>query len=124
MDWRNPFDNIFVWEEDDHKIARRGGSGSSGSRETNSKFIFGLLELNKTQPVPSYLFVYSENNELIFVKEFDSLCIPDLDVGSNYDQISHQEADQLKRGGRFLRWDWIEGISEVKVVRDKAAFWI
>lgn len=42
LDYRNPYDNIFIWQENDLKVARRGGSGASGSRGTNSKFIYGL----------------------------------------------------------------------------------
>lgn len=117
VDWRNPYDNIFIWEEDGHKVARRGGSGSSGGRETNSRFILGLLELNKTQPVPSYLFVYSRSNELKFVKKFDSLCVPAWDIGANYHQASFEEMEQLKQGGLFLEWDILSAITEVEVIR-------
>jgi hypothetical protein len=53
VDWRNPFDNIFIWEEDGKKVFRKGGSGSSGGRETNSKFIFGLSLINKTKSIKS-----------------------------------------------------------------------
>jgi hypothetical protein len=117
VDWRNSFDNIFVWEENGQKVARRGGSGASGSREMNSMFIFGLLELSKTEPVPSYVLVYSENNELLFVKKFDSLCVPAYDVGSNYHELSHDEITELTHGGLFLDWDPISKISEIEVVR-------
>ena len=30
VDWRNPYDNIFVWNEGGKKVFRHGGSGSSG----------------------------------------------------------------------------------------------
>lgn len=115
IDWRTPFDNIFVWEESGKKIARKGGSGSSGSRETNSKFIYGLLELSKTQPVPSYIFVYSENNELVFVKKSDSLCVPQFDLGSNYD-IDTTEAKELEQSGTFLHWGTVDPISKIDVM--------
>lgn len=58
VDWRNPCDNIFIWEENGKKAAMRGGGGSSGSREVNSKFIFGLLKLNKitcTRNIPVHM---------------------------------------------------------------------
>lgn len=29
IDWRNPYDNIFIWFENGKKVARRGGGGSS-----------------------------------------------------------------------------------------------
>jgi hypothetical protein len=80
IDWRTPYDNIFVWEESGKKVAKRGGSGSSGSRETNSIFIFALLEVNKIKPVPSYLFLYSQENELLFIKKFANLCVPIYDL--------------------------------------------
>lgn len=104
IDWRNPYDNIFVWEENGKKVAARGGSGSSGGRERNSKFIYGLLKLNKIKPVPSYLFLYSEDNTLLFINKFDSLCIPHFDIGSNY-QIDRQAEEKLKQGGLFLDWN-------------------
>ncbi len=117
VDWRNSFDNIFAWEEDGHKVARRGGSGASGSREMNSVFIFGLLELNKTQPVPSYVFVYSENNELLFVRKFGSLCVPAYDVGANYHELSHDEVTELTHSGLFMDWDPFGKISKVEITR-------
>lgn len=104
VDWRNPYDNIFVWEENGKKVASRGGSGSSGGRERNSTFIYGLLELNKIKPVPSYLFIYSEENTLLFVTKFNSFCVPHSDIGANY-QIDPPEDDKLKQGGLFLDWD-------------------
>lgn len=113
IDWRNPYDNIFVWYEDGKKLARRGGGASSGSRETNSKFIYGFLELNKIKPVPSYLFLYSEENKLLFIKKFDNLCVPLLDIGENY-HLDHLEEEKLKNNGTFLRWDRTDGIKEVE----------
>lgn len=115
LDYRNPFDNIFVWHENGKKVARRGGSGSSGSREINSMFIFGLLELNKKQPIPTYLFIYSEDNKLLFVKKFGHLCVPLQDIGSNY-QLDREEEKQLKRSGVFLRWEEISKIKEIETV--------
>jgi len=115
IDWRTPYDNIFVWEENGQKLARRGGSGSSGARETNSIFIFGLLELGKIQPIPSYLFLYSEENKLLFVKKFNSLCLPGFDIGSNYD-LEYSEQERLKQDGTFLYWDVLSEIREIKTV--------
>lgn len=112
LDHRNYYDNIFVWQDDGQKVARRGGSGASGSRETNSMFILGLLELSQKQPVSSYLFIYSDENKLLFVKKFDHLCVPVYDIGSNY-WLENREVEKLKRNGTFLRWvdpGKIEGI--------------
>lgn len=114
IDWRNPFDNIFIWEENGKKVARRGGSGSSGSRETNSIFIFGLLELNKIKPVPSYLFLYSEKNTFLFIKRLNSLCVPLYDIGANYN-LDYSEAKKLKESGMFILWDVIDKIKEVEI---------
>lgn len=116
IDHRNPYDNIFVWEENGRKVARRGGSGSSGSRETNSMFIFGLLELNQKQPIPSYLFIYSDENKLLFVKKFDRLCVPLYDIGSNY-QLDKTDMEGLKQNGIFLQWNEISKIKEINYAR-------
>lgn len=105
VDWRNPYDNIFVWEEHDHKVTRRGGSGSSGGRETNSLFILGLLELNKHTPVPSFLFVYTGKNELKFLHKFDRLCVPINDIGSNYPACTNKQINDLKQGELFIQWN-------------------
>lgn len=105
VDWRTPYDNLFIWEENGQKQARRGGSGSSGARETNSIFILGLLELNKHTPIPSFLFVYTEKNELKFLKKFDRLCIPNRDIGSNYPACTNKQINDLKQGGLFMQWD-------------------
>ena len=69
IDWRNPYDNIFIWEENGRKFFRRGGSGSSGGRETNSKFIYGFSLINKKKPIKSYLFLYSDDNQVYFIKK-------------------------------------------------------
>lgn len=104
VDWRNPFDNIFIWSENGQKYARRGGSGSSGARETNSMFIYSLLVLNKIQPIPSHLFMYSEENELLFIKKFPSLTIPGYDIGTNY-MVDSSLDKKLRQGRHFIKWD-------------------
>ena len=104
VDWRNSFDNIFIWSENGQKYARRGGSGSSGARETNSIFIYGLLALNKIQPIPSYLFMYSEENKLLFIKNFPSFTIPSYDIGTNY-SVDNSLDKKLRQNGHFIKWD-------------------
>lgn len=105
VDWRTPYDNLFIWGKNSQMQARRGGSGSSGARETNSIFILGLLELNKHTPIPSFLFVYTERNELKFLKKFDRLCIPNRDIGSNYPACTNKQINNLKHDNLFMQWD-------------------
>lgn len=104
VDWRNSFDNIFIWSENGQKYARRGGSGSSGARETNSMFIYGLLALNKIKPIPSHLFIYSEENELLFIKNFPSFTISSYDIGTNY-SVDNSLDKKLRQSGHFIKWD-------------------
>lgn len=103
VDWRNPYDNIFIWYDNNKKFALRGGSGSSGQRETNSKFILGLALINQKQPVPSYLFIYTRENKLNFVKRFRSLHVPGYDIGSNY-FLSLGEREKTLQGVRLIEW--------------------
>lgn len=86
IDWRTSYDNIFIWQEDGKKFLERGGGGSSGARETSTKFIYGYSLINKKHKIPSYLFLYNEKNELLFIKKFASLCVPDYFIGLNYDK--------------------------------------
>lgn len=120
VDWRNSFDNIFIWFDGDRKLISRGGSGGSGSREINSKFIYGLALINKEKPVPSYLFLYSRDNELKFIQAFDELCVPNFDVGSNY-HLDWDDRKQIIKGNLLLNHfkdkNWF--INYVKVWRSK-----
>lgn len=103
VDWRTLFDNLFIWQDGNKKYACRGGGGSSGARETNSKFIYALMVLNKTNPIPSYLMVYTDNNKLKLIKKFNSLTISDYDIGSNYD-IDTKIEKELKEDVNFIEW--------------------
>lgn len=113
VDWRTLFDNIFIWQDGKNydsasggqkKYARRGGSGSSGARETNSKFIYALLALNKNNPIPSYFMIYTEDNKLKLAKKFNSLTIPDYDIGENY-SIGSNADKKLRKNGHFMSWE-------------------
>lgn len=112
VDWRNPYDNIFVWQEGDKKLILRGGSGSSGQREINSLFTFGFGLINQKQPISSYLFLYSDKNELFFIKKFSSLCVPDYDIGSNY-FLSEDEQKQALKNTLSLKWDSFDQAKEI-----------
>lgn len=103
VDWRNPYDNIFIWEDDGQRYAQRGGSGGSSQRETNSKYIYAFGLVNQQQPIPSHLFYYSPNNTLEYVRSFDTLTLPWFDIGSNY-HISREQEDAALRGTHFLAW--------------------
>jgi len=112
IDWRNPYDNIFVWQEDNKKLIKRGGSGSSGQREINSLFTFGFGLINQSIPIPSYLFLYSDKNELFFIKKFSSLCLPYYDIGSNYFLSPNKEQKALQEMD-FINW---KDFSKVKKI--------
>ncbi len=114
VDWRNPYDTIFVWEEDDRKVFRKGGGGSSGGRETNSKFIFGLSLINKIKPIKSFLFLYSDDNKLYFIKEFPSLTVPNYDIGCNY-HLKNREAEKILSKTNLIEWEDFNELKEVNV---------
>lgn len=118
VDWRNPYDNIFVWHDNGQKFARRGGSGSSGQREVNSRFAFGFSLINHVRMVPSYLFLYSEENRLFFIKKFQSLCLPAYDIGSNY-FLSSSEEDKVLKGVNLLHWESLSKAKEITVTTGK-----
>ncbi len=121
VDWRNPYDTIFVWGASRRRVACRGGSGSSGQRETNSKFIYGMALINKKQAVPSYLFVYTKRNELVYITSFPSLTVPLRDIGSNY-HLGQKEEDAALRGVHFLEWNPSEEeFSTVTVFKSRKA---
>lgn len=83
VDWRNPYDNIFVWTEGERRYCTRGGSGSSGGRETTSVMGFGFAQINTSRKIPTTVLVYSNDNKLLFGTRFDSLALPAYDLGSN-----------------------------------------
>ncbi len=115
VDWRNPYDNIFVWEEDGKKVFRRGGSGSSGGREINSKYIFGFSLINKTCPIKSYLFLYGDDNGLYFIHEFSSLTVPRYDIGENYHLKSEEEKVILSKTS-LIEWDDFMMLKEIRMM--------
>lgn len=116
VDHRNPYDNIFIWKEGKQKFIIRGGSGSSQQREINSKFIYGFSLINIKRKIPSYLFVYSGNNKLIFIKKFNSFTIPDYDIGSNYD-IDEKEKEKILKTTNFIKWDSFDKVKGITVFR-------
>ncbi|MBI2410761.1 MAG: hypothetical protein HYV32_02630 [Candidatus Kerfeldbacteria bacterium] len=120
LDWRNPYDNLFIWTEKDKKYVRRGGSGGSSQRESNSLCIFGFSIINQRQPVPSYLFVYTEKNELRFVRRFPSLTVPRYDIGSNY-FLPHEEQKKILKGTHFLSWESFAKVKKISCLDSLSA---
>lgn len=116
FDWRSPYDNIFVWEEGGKKFLQKGGSGSSGGRETNSAFIYGFSLINKKKPIKSYLFLYSDDNQLYFIKEFSSLTVPRYDIGSNYFLKNRNEGEKILNGVNFIEWEDFNKLKKVKTI--------
>lgn len=114
LDWRNPYDNIFVWEKEGKKYCVRGGSGSSGQREKNSKFIYGFSLINKIKPIPSYLFIYSDENELKLVEKFDHLAVPAYDIGSNYN-LRPKESQKILNNISLLEWSDFFKVKTLKI---------
>lgn len=115
VDWRNPYDNIFIWEDCGKKFFRKGGSGSSAGRETNSKFIYGFSLINKKRPIKSYLFLYSDDNQLYFVKEFASLTVPRYDIGSNY-HLASIAKEKILSITNFIEWKDSDKLREIKIL--------
>lgn len=92
VDWRNPFDNIFVWSEGDKKYTVRGGTGGSGGREINTKYSYAFSLINQKQKIPTYLFLYDRDNELKFITKLARYCTVS-DVGCNY----HPDREEVKQ---------------------------
>jgi hypothetical protein len=115
IDWRNSYDNIFVWEENGKKFFRKGGSGSSGGRATNSKFIYGFSLINKSKPIKSYLFLYSDDNQLYFIKEFSSLTVPRYDIGSNY-FLKSGKGEKILAGVNLIEWEDFNKLKKIKIL--------
>lgn len=113
IDWRNPYDNIFVWMKEGKKFFRRGGSGSSGGRETNSKFIYGFSLINKRKPIKSYLFLYSDDNQLYFIKEFSSLTVPRYDIGDNY-FLKNNQKEKIILETNLIEWEDFNKLKKIK----------
>ena len=100
------------------KFFRKGGSGSSGGRQTNSEFIFGFGLINKTKPVKSYLFFYADDNQLYFIKEFPSLAVPRYDIGSNY-FLGRKVEEKILSGVNLLEWESFSKLEEIRVTQWK-----
>ncbi|HLD29539.1 MAG TPA: hypothetical protein VJC03_04295, partial [bacterium] len=112
-DSRNSYQQYFAVPE--YKVFRQGGGGSSGQRETQSKFGFSFGLFNRIQPIPSHILVYDKDNVLRYVDTLERLCLVPTDMGSNY-HLNHEEMQQLLRGTlRVERGSLIESIYVIEV---------
>jgi hypothetical protein len=112
-DSRNSYQQYFAVPE--HRVLWQGGGGSSGQRETQSKFGFAFALYNQTQAIPSHIFVYNKDNILCYVDTIKKLCLAPSDIGSNY-QLNHEEMRQLLRDTlRVERGSVLEPIRTIKV---------
>jgi hypothetical protein len=93
-DNRNAYQQYFAIPE--YKVLWQGGGGSSGQRETQSKFGFAFALYNQTHAIPSHIFVFDKDNILRYVDTLKKLCLAPSDMGSNY-QLNHEEMRQLLR---------------------------
>ena len=114
VDWRAPFDNLFIWTDGQTKFVVRGGSGSSGARENNSRFIFALGLLNRLRPVASHLFVYNRLNRLQFLRHFPDLTVPRYDLGSNY-HLETAEEKRCLRDTRLIYWENLDRLKKLYI---------
>jgi len=109
VDWRSPYDNLFIWTEGGRRCVDRGGSGSSQARETNSCFIYALGLLNQKQPVTSSLYLYDKTNQLHQLHSFSSLTMPKWDIGSNY----HLDPSKEKQALKGVNYLWRKDVAEL-----------
>jgi len=112
-DSRNSYQQYFAVPE--YKVLWRGGGGSSGQRETQSKFGFAFGLYNQIQAIPSHIFVYDKDNTLRYVDTLKKLCLAPSDMGSNY-HLNHEEMRQLLRNTlRVERGSILEPIRAIEV---------
>jgi hypothetical protein len=93
-DSRNSYQQYFVIP--DYNLLAQGGGGSSGQRETQSKFGFAFALFNQTQPIPSTILVYDKDNVLRYVDTIERLCLVPADLGSNY-RLNYKEIREVLR---------------------------
>jgi hypothetical protein len=112
-DSRNSYQQYFAVPE--HKVLWQGGGGSSGQRETQSRFGFAFGLFNQTQSIPSHIFVYDKENVLRYLDTLEKLCLAPSDIGSNY-QLNHEEMRQVLRDTlRVERGSILEPIRAIEV---------
>jgi hypothetical protein len=112
-DSRNSYQQYFALPE--YKVLRQGGGGSSGQRETQSKFGFAFALFNRTQAIPSTILVYDKDNVLRYVDTLERLCLAPADMRSNY-HLNHKEMRQLLRDTlRVERDSILEPIRAIEV---------
>jgi len=112
-DSRNSYQQYFAIPE--YKLLRQGGGGSSGQRETQSKFGFAFVVHNQSHPIPSHILVYDKDNTLRYVDTLAQLCLAPNDMGSNY-HLDHDEMRQLlDRSLRVERGSILDPLHAIEV---------
>jgi hypothetical protein len=112
-DVRNSYQQYFAVPE--YKVLWQGGGGSSGQRETQSRFGFAFALYNREQLIPSHILVYDKDNILRYVDSLKKLCLAPFDMGSNY-HLNHGEMRQLLRDTwRVERGSILEPIRTIEV---------
>jgi len=112
-DSRNSYQQYFVVPE--FKVLGRGGGGSSGQRETQSKFGFAFGLFSRFQAIPSHIFVYDKDNVLHYVDTLEKLCLDPTDMGSNY-HLNHEEMRKvLADTWRVERGSILEPIRAIEI---------
>lgn len=114
VDWRSPFDAIFVWNEEGKKVCFRGGTGSSGAREQYSKGVYGFSLINKEQPVQTFVFRYGKDNVLSLIETFPSLTVPQYEIGCNYD-LKAEDASEVLSTTHLMEWGDFYSLQEIVV---------
>jgi hypothetical protein len=98
-DSRNSYQQYFAAPE--FKVLRQGGGGSSGQRETQSKFGFAYGLFSRFQAIPSHIFVYDKDNVLHYVDTLFSPSWPEpCRSGGGFQPSSLPGLGSLARGYR------------------------
>lgn len=113
VDWRSPYDAIFVWTEDGKKVFCKGGMGSSGARERYSAYVYGLSLMNQVSPIRTFLFRYGSDNAITFIREFSSFTVPKYGIGENYFLGKGEDEEDILLGTHMMQWKDFSTLKEV-----------
>lgn len=85
-DHRNPWQQYFFVKNLDTGVVyyTRGGSGSSGARETQGLMAHTFVTLSKKFKIPTHICKYNKYNEFIYVNKHDTLKVINQELSGNY----------------------------------------